>query len=307
MNVIENIQKLIFSDKKVVNSVGATINKRFPEETNFLVGKSGKYLKVNQDETDFEFASGGGGGSDLPVGGTTGQVLAKKTDTDFDIEWKSISTPFIYKETLVNAESGSYSDNDIVYVNANKTFYIYSSNSSLVRDGKLILNTSLAGNTRLLAFSGSYCLGGNGLANSGIQIGTVDAFSRGQIWNNLPNASMRLGSLAQDGDPINSSAEGVIVYGANSAGTFDQLNWAFARIKSTRIGINNCIANVQFYLFRADEVGLYLKKDDGSKCFEVIRSTGEIKTNNISAVSGSFTSQDGKTITVTNGLITGIV
>ena len=36
---------------------------------------------------------GGGGGTDLPSGGTTGQVLAKKSNADGDVEWKDIVIP----------------------------------------------------------------------------------------------------------------------------------------------------------------------------------------------------------------------
>lgn len=36
--------------------------------------------------------SGGGGGSSLPDGGTTGQALVKKSDTNQDVEWKNIGS-----------------------------------------------------------------------------------------------------------------------------------------------------------------------------------------------------------------------
>lgn len=34
-----------------------------------------------------QYAGGGGGSSSLPSGGTTGQVLAKHSNTDGDVEW----------------------------------------------------------------------------------------------------------------------------------------------------------------------------------------------------------------------------
>lgn len=46
-------------------------------------------------ELDTIKAGGGGGGSaanGIPPGGTTGQVLAKKTDNDYDVEWKTIDS-----------------------------------------------------------------------------------------------------------------------------------------------------------------------------------------------------------------------
>lgn len=180
-----------------------------------------------------------------------------------------------YKDTVVNAELGTYTVSDLVFVYETKSLYEYNASAStFVRDGKLILNTSIGGTTRLLAIAGKYILGQAGVANGGIVIGTTDAFGRNQIWNAQTNAVLRLGSLAQDGDVLNTSSEGIIAYGTNSNGTFSQNDWAFARIKSTRFGINNCIANTQFYLFRADELGMYLKDDSNIKTFEITRSTG---------------------------------
>ncbi len=37
-----------------------------------------------------QYAGGGGGGSSLPSGGTTGQVLTKKSAIDGDVEWKAV-------------------------------------------------------------------------------------------------------------------------------------------------------------------------------------------------------------------------
>ena len=112
-----------------------------------------------------------------------------------------------------------------------------------------------------------------------MNLGKVDAFGRTMVWNYGTNSVLKLGSLAQDGDPTDVSSEGIVLVGANSSGAFDHDNWAFARLKSTRIGINNCVANVQNYIFRADEVGMYLRADGGSKTFEVTRSTGLIKVS----------------------------
>ena len=109
-----------------------------------------------------------------------------------------------------------------------------------------------------------------------MNFGKVDAFGRTMMWNYGTNSVLKLGSLAQDGDPTDVSSEGIVLVGSNSAGTFDATNWAFARVKSTRIGINNCIGNIQNYIFRADEVGMYLRNDAGAKTFDIARSTGTV-------------------------------
>lgn len=107
-----------------------------------------------------------------------------------------------------------------------------------------------------------------------VNLGKVDAFGRSMIWNYGTNSVLKMGGIQQDGDPADVSSEGMVIIGPNSNGTFDYNNWAFVRVKSTRVGINNCIANVQNYIFRADETSLYLRNDSGTKTFEVTRSTG---------------------------------
>lgn len=114
-----------------------------------------------------------------------------------------------------------------------------------------------------------------------MEFGTTDPFGRYQIWNYGTNASLRLGSLGQDGDPLDVNSEGIVVYGANSQGTAINSatgDFGYARIKADRIGLLSSILNTQFYYFRADPTSLYLKNDSNVKTFEVTRSNGNIKT-----------------------------
>ena len=109
-----------------------------------------------------------------------------------------------------------------------------------------------------------------------INLGKIDPFGRTMIWDYGTNSVIKLGSLAEDGDPTNVSSEGIVVVGTNSNGVFSQTEWAYARIKSTRIGILNTISDVQNYIFRADEIGLYLRNDAGDKTFNIARSSGDV-------------------------------
>ena len=121
-----------------------------------------------------------------------------------------------------------------------------------------------------------------GVTNNDVEIGSVDAFGRSQIWNKKANASMRLGALAQDGDFGDVNAEGVVIYGANSQGTAINSaagNFGYARIKADRFGLLTSIANVQNYYFRVDPTEFYLKDDAGTKTFKIARTTGVIDTS----------------------------
>ena len=108
-----------------------------------------------------------------------------------------------------------------------------------------------------------------------MELGTVDPFGRTQIWNFGANASLRLGSLGQDGDPTNTSSEGVVVYGNSSTGLFDAVgNFGYARIKGDRFGLYTSIANSANYYFRVDPTSLYLADNTFVKTFQVTRATG---------------------------------
>jgi hypothetical protein len=117
--------------------------------------------------------------------------------------------------------------------------------------------------------------------NNSFEVGTVDPFGRTQFWNKATNASIRLGSLGQDGDPTDVSSEGSVFYGPNSQGTLINSatgNFGYARIKADRFGLYTSINNSAFYYFRADPTELFLANDSNVKTFTVTRSTGAIKT-----------------------------
>ena len=113
--------------------------------------------------------------------------------------------------------------------------------------------------------------------STGIELGTVDPFARTQIWNKNTNASLRLGSLGQDGDATDVSSEGSVFYGPNAQG--DAMSsvigdFSYARIKSTRFGIYNSKTNVAGYIYRVDGTSMYLADNAYVKTFETTRTTG---------------------------------
>ena len=160
-----------------------------------------------------------------------------------------------------------------------------------------------------------------------IILGTVDAFSRTQIWNKLTNAILRLGSLGSDGDTTTSSSEGLVVYGKNLQGdamSSELNNWSYVRLKPTRIGIYNSKADSYVgYIVKFDttEDEWYITDNSGNKKIKISRSEGKIILSKISdgvvdisiseiitknGINGTFTTTDGKLITVVNGQITSI-
>ncbi len=65
--------------------------------------------------TKFEGSGGGGSGSGVPAGGTTGQALVKKSNTDGDVEWK---TPSSTQYNTMPTASSVYKDKIVQYVGA---------------------------------------------------------------------------------------------------------------------------------------------------------------------------------------------
>ncbi len=130
-----------------------------------------------------------------------------------------------------------------------------------------------------------------------IELGTLDPYSRSQVWNYLPDSVFRLGALSADGDPVTTSSEGIVVYGKNVQGeTMSHTDWSFARIKPDRIGINNSNDGSQFYIFRIDgsDNDFYLKDNSGTKTFDFDRQTGDLElAGSISLASGEDICIDG--------------
>lgn len=136
------------------------------------------------------------------------------------------------------------------------------------------------------------------LTGNKIELGTLDPFSRSQIWNYLPDSVLRLGSLTADGDAQIVSSEGIVVYGKNVQGEpMIHTDWSYARIKPDRIGINNCNDGSQFYIFRIDgsDNDFYLKDNSGNTTFDFDRLTGDLD------LAGTITVASGKDVCIEGG------
>lgn len=111
-----------------------------------------------------------------------------------------------------------------------------------------------------------------------VELGTPDAYTRYQIWNRMPNAILRLGSLGSDGDTTTTSSEGAVIYGQNvQSDPMSVSDFSYARIKPGRIALYNA-KNTGYtgYLFRLDVVTneFYLKDNSGNTTYNMDRSTG---------------------------------
>lgn len=60
------------------------------------------------------YNSGGGSGSAVPPGGTTGQVLVKASNTDGDVEWVDVETllPTVEMKVCIEDPPGTFTEQD---------------------------------------------------------------------------------------------------------------------------------------------------------------------------------------------------
>ena len=105
---------------------------------------------------------------------------------------------------------------------------------------------------------------------AGIQLGTLDPFARPQIWNDMPDAVLRLGACTTDGDPADVNSEGIVVYKCVGV---DQM----ARVKADRFGLTRS-SDSSLYYFYVNETDLYYRADPpgGAYHFYVNRASGFI-------------------------------
>lgn len=122
---------------------------------------------------------------------------------------------------------------------------------------------------------------GNGgyILPEGIELGTLDPYERGQIWNYMVNAILRIGSSQADGDPSNVACEGAVFYGKNQEGdAMSSVNVGFTRIKHDRFGIYTAkLGGYTGYTFRIDGSSFYFTNVAGTKTFEFDRFLGVLK------------------------------
>ena len=123
-----------------------------------------------------------------------------------------------------------------------------------------------------------------------IQIGTLDGSGRTQIWNQAPNAILRLGSLVTDGDVNTSSSEGVITYGTNTFGDpMSGTDFGYFRAKSNLLGLyTSKTAGFVGYAWRLDNTEFFGSNDSGTQILNINRSTGATSGTLISPMCAAF-------------------
>jgi hypothetical protein len=139
--------------------------------------------------------------------------------------------------------------------------------------------------------AGSFKAGIVKLISDTIQFGTVDGFSRPQIWNKMTNAVLRLGSWGADGDATNVNSEGIVVYADSFLAPIDATHGGYARIKGNRFGLFLIDAGLPAYTggdyyFRADSTQLFFKDNTATTTFSIQRSSGNTVIAGSANVSG---------------------
>lgn len=140
----------------------------------------------------------------------------------------------------------------------------------------------------------------------------VDQFGRPQILDRrmgapgFSNCVFRQGGSTLDGDPVNQSGDGIVIYGPAPNGLQDGSNAAFGRVKWDRFAIRLIIAGVDVgYGWRADLTEQYFKDDAGARTFSVTRATGQVKlSEGLNRQQGIVPLAVGGATVVPNGLIT---
>lgn len=114
--------------------------------------------------------------------------------------------------------------------------------------------------------------------NSSFQVGTLDSFSRKQLWWAKDNNIFRLGAATTDGDAFNAISQGIIVYAENDAGDpMGNNDFSFARIKGGRFALLDADSSGagQVNIFRVDSGNMEINNASGVQVFNVNRADGQ--------------------------------
>ena len=132
-------------------------------------------------------------------------------------------------------------------------------------------------------------------AGGKIELGSLDPYSRPQIWNYLTDSVLRLGSSQAEGDATDVESEGWVIYGENLEGDpMAVADFGYARAKPDRFGLYNSKDGVYAgYLFRIDlsSNDCYLRDNTGVKTLQFDRLTGELIINGDITASGTRLSE----------------
>lgn len=141
---------------------------------------------------------------------------------------------------------------------------------------------AIAGPANALAYYSP--TGGSIGGDAALTAAPIDQFGRPQILDRrqgapgFANCVFRQGGWQVDGDPVNQSGDGLVIYGPAPNGLQDGANGAFARVKWDRYAIRLVITGTDVgYGFRVDLTELYFKDDTGARTFSVTRATGQAK------------------------------
>lgn len=128
-------------------------------------------------------------------------------------------------------------------------------------------------------------LGATIVGDNALTAAPVDQFGRPQILDRRQNGPIgpvfRQGGWTADGDPVDETAEGIVLYGPNANGAGpNATDGGYNRQKPDRIGIaqiiNGVNGNALFYGFRADFVRMFLTDNFANNIFEVNRATPRV-------------------------------
>jgi hypothetical protein len=250
-----------------------------------MSGNAGKFLQT--DGVNALWAAGGGGG-----GSGTVTNVGLTMPSIFSVVNSPVTVAGTFGVTLANQVANSIWVGPASGPSAAPTF------RALVPDDIPIQDASkISGGTLNVARIFLPSIGAGD-----IEIGTADGFGRNQIWNRMPNASMRLGALDEDGDTSTSSSEGIVVYGANAQG--DPMvgsgtgNFGYARIKPMRFGLYNSKNDSAGYIFKVDPTSLYLADNSYVTKFSVDRVTGNVSvpTGTIASANYALTNSQNSVI-----------
>lgn len=114
----------------------------------------------------------------------------------------------------------------------------------------------------------------------------LDPFGRPQVWDKRvggAGAVYRQGQWAADGDPGNTTGDGLVIYGPSVNGIQTAAEGAIGRSKHNRFALFTIIPGGPgggYNQWRVDPTEMVFRKDDATatRTFEVARSTGDAKT-----------------------------
>lgn len=235
-------------------------------------GSTGQVLK-KKSGTDYDTEWGAAPGQGVPTGGTTGQILAKKSSTDYDTEWQNAPSVSDKADKVTGATSGDFAGLDANgnLTDSGKKASDYATAASVTAiEGKIPSSASSSNKMATASdITGVYSVMGENGAKNYLNVTITTATVNGVTWTVNSDKSISTSGTADASTYVDITGNFILPAGSYIlSGCAEQSTALDMRLRLTKVSDYSAIAwddgeGAQFTLGEDTKVVVRIRFEDG--------------------------------------------